>query len=336
MKEALLYDKLENKKVRCRLCNHYCLISEDGFGICGVRKNIKGSLYSLVWGLPVALNIDPIEKKPLFHFLPGSKSFSIATIGCNLRCKFCQNWQLSQARFQEGAFLREEDLILPEKIVEEALRCGCKSISYTYTEPTVFFEYALDIAREAKKEGLFNNFVTNGYMSKECLSLIQPYLDAANVDLKFFRESSYQNICGAKLTPVLESIRLMKNMGIWIEITTLLIPGENDSDQELTDIAQFIADIDNNTPWHISRFHPDYEFGDCEPTPIQTLKRAEQIGKKAGLRFVYVGNVSQYQADTFCLKCNSLLIRREGFSVLEYRIRDSRCIFCGTRIPGIF
>jgi len=241
MKEALLYDKLKGEKVQCRLCAHRCLIEKTRFGFCGVRQNKGGVLYTHSYAKPVAMNIDPVEKKPLYHFFPGSASFSIATAGCNFRCGFCQNWEISQAKIVQGQSLSGivpgEEEIAPEKIVQAAKQHRCKSISYTYTEPTIFFEYALDIARLAKKEGLYNNFVTNGYMSKECLEMVRPYLDAANVDLKFYSDSSYKKICSARLEPVLDSITLMHKSGMWVEITTLVVPGENDSDEELKGIA---------------------------------------------------------------------------------------------------
>jgi len=336
MREALLYEKLEKDAVRCLACNHYCQISDGKLGFCGVRKNEKGMLFSLVWGRPVAMHIDPIEKKPFFHFLPGSKSFSIATIGCNFRCGFCQNWQISQVRFQEDTSLKDEGLVMPEQVVKEAVSQGCKSISYTYTEPTVFFEYALDIAREAKEVGLSNNFVTNGFMSKECLQLLAPYLDAANVDLKFFSDSSYRQVCAGSLNPVLSSIKLMKQMGIWVEVTTLVVPGENDSQQELAQIADFIASVDKDMPWHISRFHPDFQFGDKAPTPFSSLRLAESVGKKAGLNYIYLGNVLGEGAVTFCPNCHKPLIRREGFTVLEYHLKGNCCSYCQSIIPGVF
>jgi pyruvate formate lyase activating enzyme len=223
MKEALLYEKLDRRLVQCYLCSHYCKIAHQKFGLCGVRQNIDGVLYTHVYGRPCALHLDPIEKKPLYHFFPGSFSFSIATIGCNFRCSFCQNWKISQSSFRDGAPLSAEELS-PEEILEEALENNAKSISYTYTEPTIFFEYALEIAKLAKEKALYNNFVTNGYMTKETIQMIKPYLDAANVDLKFFRENSYRKICSASLEPVLNSIKLMHELGVWLEVTTLVVP----------------------------------------------------------------------------------------------------------------
>jgi pyruvate formate lyase activating enzyme len=334
MKEALLYEKLESNLVHCYLCSHHCRIADKKFGFCGVRENIAGSLYTHAYGKVIAAHVDPIEKKPLYHFLPGSASFSIATVGCNFRCGFCQNWEISQRSFREGVSAGED--FSPQQIVKEALKNKCKSISYTYTEPTIFFEYAFEVARLAKQEGLYNNFVTNGYMTEECLKMIRPYLDAANIDLKFFNEESYRKICAASLEPVLNSIRLMRELGIWVEVTTLVVPGENDSKDELSGIASFLASVDKDMPWHISRFHPDYKFTNHEATPTATLEKAEKLGRRAGLNYIYIGNVSGYNNDTHCPGCKKLLIKREIFSVLEYNIKQGKCPFCNTVIPGRF
>jgi pyruvate formate lyase activating enzyme len=333
-REALLYEKLDNKGVHCYLCAHQCKISEGKFGFCGVRENVGGVLYTHAYGKVIAAHIDPIEKKPLYHFLPGSTSFSIATIGCNFRCGFCQNWQISQRFFSDKGSAGES--FSPEDIVKEALDHGCKSISYTYTEPTIFFEYALETAKLAKASGLYNNFVTNGYMTKECLEMIRPYLDAANVDLKFFRDASYRKVCAGSLQPVLDSIRLMHKLGVWVEVTTLIVPGENDSEEELKDICGFIAGVDKNMPWHISRFHPDYKFSDYQATPEETLKRAYDLGRKIGLNYIYIGNVYGFGNDTYCQSCKKLLVKREVFSALENNIKAGICGFCKAAIPGVF
>jgi len=334
-KEALLYEKLENNRVHCYLCSHHCKIAEEKFGLCGVRQNIEGALYSHVYGDLIALNTDPIEKKPLYHFFPGSFSLSLATVGCNFRCGFCQNWEISQAPAKGGGLLQGR-YVPPEEIVIAAKNNNCNSISYTYTEPTVFFEYAYETAKLAKSKGFHNNFVTNGYMSKEMLEMIKPYLGAANIDLKFFQEDSYRKICGASLEPVLNSIRLMHQLNIWIEITTLVLPAQNDTEEELGQIASFIAGIDRNIPWHISRFHPDYQFTDYRATSEAALKKAVQIGKDAGLEFVYAGNVTGWGNDTSCHNCKKLLIKREGFSILEYNIKEGKCPNCDAVIPGVF
>jgi pyruvate formate lyase activating enzyme len=334
MKEALLYEKLEKRLVQCYLCAHHCRIADRKFGLCGVRQNIDGTLFTHAFGKVVAAHVDPVEKKPLYHFFPGSSSFSIATIGCNFRCGFCQNWQISQASFLEGYSAEEE--LPPEKIVSLAVENRCRSISYTYTEPTIFFEYAFETARRAREKGLSNIFVTNGYMTKECLLMVKPYLDAANVDLKFFKDSSYEKSCAGKLAPVLDSIKLMHELGIWLEITTLVIPGENDSEDELKDIARFIAGVDRNIPWHVSRFHPDFKFTGGGPTPEATLKKAVEIGKACGLTYIYAGNVYGWGSDTACPACKKTLIKREMFDVLEYRIEEGRCAFCHAHVSGVF
>jgi pyruvate formate lyase activating enzyme len=334
-KEALLYEKLDNKIVQCHLCAHQCKIADQKFGICGVRQNINGALYTHVYGRVIAANVDPIEKKPLYHFLPGTTSYSIATIGCNFKCGFCQNWEISQSTVRDG-FESYGSAQAALDVVTTAQRSKCKSISYTYTEPTIFFEYALDCAKIAKEKKTYNNFVTNGYMTVQAIEMIQPYLDAANVDLKFFREESYRKICGASLKPVLDSIELMHKLNIWVEITTLIVPGLNDSQEELNDIAKFIVSVDKNIPWHISRFYPNYQFAGQEPTPEDVLKQARDLGYKAGLEFVYVGNVYGWGNDTVCPNCKKLLIKREVFSVLENNIKEGKCAFCKEIIPGVF
>lgn len=333
IKEAMLYEKLDNEMVHCYLCGHHCKIRPSQFGICGVRQNRDGVLNTLVYAEPIAANIDPIEKKPLYHFLPGSTSFSIATIGCNFKCGFCQNWQISQSSKKESNVSLSP--LLPEEIVERALAHKCRSISYTYTEPTIFFEYAYDTAKLAKEKGLYNNFVTNGYMTKEALKTIQPYLDAANVDLKSFQEDFYIKMCKGHLQPVLDSIRHMKEIGIWVEATTLIVPHQNDSQEELTKIARFIASVSIDIPWHISRFHPDYKLTDTSATPLELLRKAQQIGTQAGLRYVYLGNV-QEGSDTFCHKCQQLLIKREYFSIEENHVEKNKCAFCGVSVGGVF
>ncbi|MDD5059529.1 MAG: AmmeMemoRadiSam system radical SAM enzyme [Candidatus Omnitrophica bacterium] len=333
MKEAQLYIKVGDQKVHCRLCAQACIIREGKFGYCRVRQNIKGVLYTHNYGKLVAANVDPIEKKPLFHFLPGSKAFSIACAGCNFRCGFCQNWEISQADFIKEQPAEE---VSPENIIRLAKQSAAESIAYTYTEPTIYFEFALAVMKLAKACGFNNIFVTNGYMDKEAVYLLKPYLDAVNVDLKFFKEDSYRKICSAKLGPVLDSIRLFQELGIWVEVTTLIIPGENDSEEELNAIAAFIAGLDKNIPWHVSRFHPDYEFDSYPSTPEKSLKMAYDLGKAQGLRYIYAGNISGWGQDTFCSKCQRLLIKREGYSVLESHLSGNRCLYCQETLPGIF
>ncbi|MEW6184503.1 MAG: AmmeMemoRadiSam system radical SAM enzyme [Thermodesulfobacteriota bacterium] len=333
MKEALLYDKREDRQVHCRVCNHHCLIKEGRRGICGVRENRQGILYSLVYGKPIAAHVDPIEKKPLFHFLPGSQSFSLATAGCNFRCRFCQNADISQVRDLQEIPGKE---VAPEEIVTAALKAHCRSISYTYTEPTIFFEYARDIALLAETRGLKNVFVSNGYMSREVLETLHPHLHAVNVDLKAFQDTFYKQQCGARLEPVLETLRIMKRLGIWVEVTTLIIPTLNDSKEELEALAKFIQEeLGAETPWHISRFHPTFQLNDLPPTPVKTLQQAWEIGKAAGLRYVYTGNVPGDAAEkTYCHHCGHLLLDRFGFSVLKNNLKEGRCPQCGTTMEG--
>jgi len=324
---------MEEDKVSCFLCSHHCLISNGKFGICHVRENRGGVLYTHAYGELIARNIDPVEKKPLYHFFPGSKSFSIATIGCNFQCSFCQNWQISQVKEAKASGVRSEE-VKPEEVVQEARETGSKSISYTYTEPTIFFEYAYEISQLAKKEGLFNVFVTNGYMTEEMIRTIHPALDAANIDLKSFRDEYYRKVCGGRLAPVLKSIELMKKLNIWIEVTTLLVPGQNDSEEELNGIANFLAGLDPSIPWHISRFYPQYKMEDLESTSLEALTQAYDTGKKAGLRYVYLGNVGQGN-DTYCYQCRHLLIERYGFSVRVNRIKEGHCPDCQTAVDGV-
>ena len=334
-KEAMFYDRKDNLIVECFLCNHRCKIANGNFGICQVRQNIDGKLFTHSYGKVVSVNLDPIEKKPLFHMLPGSNSFSIAAAGCNFRCGFCQNWEISQVSEANRLGIESHDLT-PEAVVSRAQECGAGSISCTYTEPTIFFEYAYDIAKVAEGKGIYVNFITNGYMTPQAIEVIRPYLDACNVDLKAFSEEFYQNVCGASLEPLLESIRTMKKLGLWLEITTLLIPGMNDSDDELTKVAEFIASLGKETPWHISRFHPDFKYVDKPPTPLMSLRKAADIGRKAGLYYVYIGNVPGEGEDTYCHECKKMVIKRMGFSILDYKLKGYKCGYCGARIHGIF
>jgi pyruvate formate lyase activating enzyme len=335
MQEASFYDKLEGRKVQCGLCRHRCIIANNKRGICSVRENRQGILYSLVYNRPCTYHVDPIEKKPLFHCFPGSKAFSIATAGCNFQCLHCQNHEISQSPKNEEIISGQ--IITPEEAVELALQSGCRNISYTYTEPTIFYEYAFDIARLAKEKDLFNNFVTNGYIEEEPLAAIRPYLDAANIDLKGFNEAFYRKICGAKLSRVLDSIKLYKKLGIWIEITTLIIPGYNDSEAELKAIAQFIKnDLGAETPWHVSAFYPTYKLLDAPGTPPKTLHRAREIGLEEGLRYVYEGNVPGSEGEnTYCYNCKKPVILRYGYTISDYHIKDGACQFCGAVIDGI-
>lgn len=328
-KEAILYEKISNK-IKCNACNHRCLIVDGNKGICGVRENEKGKLYTLVYGKAIAENIDPVEKKPFFHFMPGTKSLSIATVGCNFKCLHCQNADISQNRDIRGRELS------PEEVVKHALENNCPSIAYTYTEPTIFIEYALDIMKLAKGRGLKNIWVSNGYMTKETLDLITPYLDAINVDLKGFTEKFYQEVCGAKLAPVLENLKRIKKKKIWLEVTTLLIPTKNDSSKDLKNIAEFIKkELGYKTPWHISRFFPTYKMIDLLPTKVGTIRKAVEIGREAGLKYVYSGNVpGDSFEDTYCPKCKEKMIDRTGYSVEQFD-DNGKCNKCGESLDII-
>lgn len=335
MKPAMFQETGERGMVRCGLCSHRCLIAPGRRGICSVRENRNGMLVSLVYDKVIARNIDPIEKKPLFHFLPGSRSFSIATPGCNFHCKHCQNADISQLPRDRGGIILG-DAISPAEIVNAAVVNRCASISYTYTEPTVYFELAYDTAKLARGKGLRNVFVTNGYITAEALRDIRPYLDAANIDLKGFTDEFYKNICGARLQPVLDSIRLYRELGIWIEITTLVIPGQNDSEAELRQTADFIRSVGADIPWHVSRFHPTYKLTDSPRTPIETLQRARQTGLDAGLRYVYEGNIPGEGEETVCWNCRRSVVKRFGFTVEDINVAEGKCGFCGERIDGVW
>ncbi len=336
MKEAMFYTKMGDNKVKCGLCRFRCLIPEGRRGICGVRENRDGVLYSLVYGKAVAEHVDPIEKKPLYHFLPGSTSFSIATAGCNFRCLHCQNYSISQAPRELPEIPGFE--LAPETIVRKALAAGCRSISYTYTEPTIFYEYAYETAILANKAGLKNVFVTNGYITPEALAEISPYLDAANVDLKGFSEKFYGEVVHAMLSEVLESILEYKKLGIWLEITTLIIPNHNDSDDELRAIAKFIAEkVGVDTPWHVTQFYPTYKLTDQPRTPVATLRRARQFGLDAGLRYVYEGNVpGEGGENTYCPNCSELLIKRYGYFIESSRMEEGKCPECNCVLDGVW
>jgi pyruvate formate lyase activating enzyme len=335
IKEAVLYEKLEGDAVRCALCSHRCRIAPSKRGICSVRENREGALYTLVYGPVIAANVDPIEKKPIYHLYPGSESFSIAAVGCNFRCTFCQNHEISQMPREDGRIAGRE--MAPRNVVSKAIDSGSKSISYTYTEPTIFFEFASDTGRLAREGGLKNIFVTNGFMTEEALEAASGWLDAANVDLKSFRDDFYKRHCGASLEPVLQTLKGMKKRGIWVEVTTLIIPTLNDNEGELREIAEFVRSLGEEVPWHVSRFHPRYRIQDLSPTPAKTIQRAMEIGLEAGLKHVYSGNIpGQGREDTRCSKCGNLLIGRKGYFVTANNLKGSKCSRCGTELAGIF
>ncbi len=334
--EAYLYEPFKGKTVRCNLCCHRCVIKSKERGICGVRENDEGILKTLVFGKVIARHIDPIEKKPLFHFMPGSRSFSIATVGCNFKCRFCQNADIAQMPEDRNGLVMGQETS-PEEVVRQALDGNCASISYTYTEPTVYFEFAYETAKIARAKGLKNIFVTNGYMTPEMLEMAVPVLDAANVDLKAFSDDFYKSMCHARLQPVKDTLTLMKSLGVWIEITTLAIPGLNDGADELKQLAEFIVTaLGPEVPWHISRFHPTYRLTDRPATPVSTLLRAREIGISAGLKYVYTGNVpGETGESTFCPECKTMLIDRWGFSIKKNIIAHGRCPNCTAIIEGI-
>ncbi len=335
--EAFLYESLEDNKVRCRLCAHRCVIPPTGRGICKVRENREGVLHTLNYGKLIARSVDPIEKKPLFHLYPGSLSYSIATVGCNFKCRFCQNADIAQMPEERDGLIMGTQTP-PEAIVSDAVARECKTIAYTYTEPTIFFETAFDTAKLAKQQGIKNVFVTNGYMTAEALEKIAPFLDAANVDLKSYSDKFYRRQCSAKLAPVKETLIGMKQRGILVEVTTLLIPGLNTDPDELESLARFLASsLGPDTPWHISRFHPTYKLTDRPATDVDALLKAREIGLAAGLKYVYTGNVWGLPGEsTFCNECGAMLIDRRGFTVNENRLRQGRCPDCETPVAGIF
>jgi pyruvate formate lyase activating enzyme len=334
MKEAHLYKKLSDNKVHCHLCAHHCMIVEQSRGVCQVRENRGGTLYTLVYGKVIARHVDPIEKKPLFHFYPGSYAYSVATPGCNFRCQWCQNADISQVQVGQIEGLGEE--VAPARIVAAAQQARCRSIAYTYTEPTIFFEYAQDTAHLAREAGLANIFVTNGFMTEAMLEAAQPWLDAANVDLKGFRDEVYRQYVGVRLQPVLDSMKKMKRLNIWLEVTTLIIPGVNDDPAELRAAAHFIAqELGPETPWHLSRFFPAYRMTGTLPTPIAAIEQAVEIGQEAGLRYVYAGNVAG-EMHTNCHVCGETLLRRSGYTVIENRASVlEQCPQCGTAVAGV-
>lgn len=334
-KEAVLWEKAPDDKVQCYLCSHRCRISKGKLGACAVRKNEDGVLYSLNYDKVCAANVDPVEKKPLFHYYPGSTSFSISAPGCNFRCVFCQNWQISQAAL-EGTLRGRA--YAPKEIVHAAEYDGCRSIAYTYTEPTVFMELCRDCGMEARRRGIANVFVSNGYMTREAVEFCRDWLDAINVDLKAFTEDFYRDFCRAKLAPVLETIRyIAKETNIWMEITTLIVPGENDGEDELRQIADFIvSQAGPHVPWHVSRFYPQYRMDHKEPTHAAKLETAYQIGRAAGLHYVYVGNLPGARTEsTFCSHCDKLLIERIGYKVVNNFLYNGQCPECKTDCAGV-
>lgn len=320
--------------LKCLLCAQGCLLRPGDRGRCRARIHVNGEMRSLVYGRPVAVHVDPIEKKPLYHFLPGSEAYSLATAGCPLRCKFCQNWQISQASPLETA----NQALTPEAVVEAAVKSGCESIAYTYTEPTNFFEYMLDIAALARKKGLLNVYHSNGYINPEPLQQLCAYLDAADIDLKGFSQPFYTRFCEADLKPVLETLKTLKEKRVWIEITNLLIPGQNDDAAMITEACTWIRNtLGPDVPIHFSRFFPMYKMTNVSPTPVSTVERAREIAIKAGVRYAYTGNVPGHAGEsTYCPACKKMLVKRAGYSVLSNDIRNGKCRYCGVTIMGLW
>jgi pyruvate formate lyase activating enzyme len=336
MQEALFYEPSRDGEVICHLCNHHCRIKEGQRGICGVRENEDGTLYSLVYGRLVSENIDPIEKKPMFHLLPASTSYSIATVGCNFRCLHCQNYQISQyPRMHDGAIPGR--LTEAAEVIEDAARHSCASISYTYVEPTIFYEFAYDCCVLARSRGIKNVFVSNGYMTAEVTRHLAPVLDGINIDIKAFSDSFYRKVCKARLQPVLDNVRLMRELGVWVEVTTLIIPGWNDTPEELRGIARFLQGVDPAIPWHVTAFYPTFQMTERQRTPASTLRLAREIGLSEGLRFVYEGNIpGEGGENTYCPGCGTELISRFGFSIERNTLANGRCPACRETIEGIW
>jgi pyruvate formate lyase activating enzyme len=330
-KAAKFWEKLPDKKVRCTLCPRNCIIAPGKIGFCRVRKNEGGELYTLVYGSIVSMAVDPIEKKPLYHFWPGSGVFSIATAGCNFKCDFCQNWSISQVGIEDIA--HEE--LPPERVVELTKRYDCKGIAFTYAEPSTWWEYCYDVAKLAHREGLYNVYVTNGYMSLEAWEEIRPYLDGANVDVKAFSDRFYRKFPGVpSIKPVLETCEWLVEHGKHLETTYLVVPRENDSPEEIRKFCKWVFEkLGPEVPTHFSRFYPHYKVTDRAQTPIEALERAVKIARGEGLHHVYIGNVPGHEFDnTYCPKCGELLVERYGFSVTRYELKDKQCPKCGNKI----
>ncbi|EKE39424.1 hypothetical protein ENUP19_0121G0043 [Entamoeba nuttalli] len=342
----MLFRKLQDGNIQCVACNRYCVIKEGETGACGVRKNTNGNLELIVYGKVIGPGPSPIEKKPMFHFLPQTMTYSIATVGCNFTCQFCQNWDISQCALQIkeaggdyiGKIERLGYSMSAQKVISEAKRKNCPVIAYTYNEPTVFTEFALECGKLAHQEGMKNVFVTNGYESKECVEAMKGIIDGMNIDLKGFTEEFYHSITGGHLQPVLETIKRCHQLGIWIEITTLIIPGQNDSDEELNNIAQFIYSVDPCIPWHISAFHPDYLMDTTPKTPVSTLRKAYTIGQRVGLKYIYCGNVIDPEREaTYCKKCGTKLMQRKVFTTtFTQNFKNGMCLKCQTMCDGVW
>ncbi|MBU3911457.1 MAG: AmmeMemoRadiSam system radical SAM enzyme [Candidatus Omnitrophica bacterium] len=319
-------------KVKCLLCPRECELRSGQRGNCRARMNIEGRLKTLVYGKPCSVHVDPIEKKPLFHYLPGTGSFSIATAGCNLHCKYCQNWEISQ---REPENTRNIDLS-PQEVINKAIDAKCRTIAYTYSDPIIFFEYAADTGRLAHKNGLLNVWVTAGYINPEPLKEALTFVDAANIDLKGMTEDFYRTMSGGTLRPVLNTIKTMKDRGVWVEITNLVVPTYNDTREDFSKLSGWIADnVGVETPLHFSKFWPMYQLKNLPPTPEDVLTRAREIAMSKGIQYVYVGNIPGHDGNnTYCPVCKKIVIARRGYMILEYNIVNGKCRFCNHRIPG--
>jgi pyruvate formate lyase activating enzyme len=331
MHEATQYSVLEGTTVHCSLCSHRCKIREGGHGICGVRLNREGILYAATYGKVSAEAIDPIEKKPLFHYLPGTVSYSLGSVGCNFHCRHCQNWHISAASWEDFA-LRD---LSPEEGVSRALANGCASIAWTYNEPTIWHEYTSDMGDLARKRGLGTVYVTNGYITEEALTSLSPMLEAFRVDIKAFSDRFYREICGARLQPVLDATVRAHELGMHIETVTLVIPGLNDSPEETDALIRWTLDtLGPDTPMHFTAFHPDYKMTDRPATPVKLLERICNRAREIGMRYVYMGNVFSHPYEhTYCPDCGELLIERAGYSVHFRQLDGTQCAGCGANIP---
>jgi pyruvate formate lyase activating enzyme len=334
LKEAQFYKKLDNQIVQCQLCPRRCAIPPGRRGFCGVRENRAGTLYTLIYAKPVSIHIDPIEKKPLFHFLPSTTAFSIATAGCNLRCKFCQNWEISQAKPEDLEYVYIE----PKELVRKVKESGAPTIAYTYTEPTIFYEYMLETAKLAHEQGIRNIMHSNGYINEEPLRQLAKYLDAANIDLKGFSDDYYAKLTEATLEPVLKSLKILKETGVHVEITNLVLSGYNDDGDVIRKMCLWIKEnLGPDTPIHFSRFFPMYKMVSLNPTPLETLEKTRQIALDCGLNYVYIGNIAGHPAEnTYCPKCKKVVIERRGYFIVQDSIIDGKCKFCGAEIAGVW
>ena len=334
LKEAMWWENFGQDKVRCNLCPFRCVLSDSQSGQCGVRKNIRGKLFSLNYAKVVAAHIDPVEKKPVFHFLPGTGIFSIATAGCNLHCKYCQNWSISQRLPSEVEYVH----MTPDDIVKSAKKNNCLSIAYTYTEPVVFYELMYETAQAARKEGLFNVMITSGFINEKPLRQLCKFMDVIKVDFKAYNNDFYREVVSGDLEPVLNTLKIIKDEGVWLELVNLVVPGLNDSEDDIRNLCLWIKDnLGEDVPLHFSRFHPTYRLTNLPSTPVATLQKAAGIAKKAGLKYVYIGNVPLHPMEnTCCPRCSRVLVKRAGYQVMENNIIEGKCKFCGNKIPGIW